>query len=280
MDYGWIRLHRKITENPLYFSEPFTRIGAWIDLILIANHKEGFIYVRGNRVVIGRGQVGMSQDHLAQRWKWSRGKVIRFLDELEKDNQIEQQKNRVTTLISIIKYNNYQSSSTIESTTDDQQIEQQTDDRQYTNKNERIKRIKKNEKNTPLIPKGEAGEALEIFELYSFEEFWNDYDKKVGDKEKLKKKWAKISVDDRSKIKSFIPEYLEAVPEKQYRKDPSTFLNNKSWNDEIIRREVTSKKTDQPMIGRFNSHKEYFGLDGPPKKTNLPPAFKCAEQYD
>lgn len=141
MDYGWIRLHRKITENPLYFSEPFTRIGAWIDLILIANHKEGFIYVRGNRVVISRGQVGMSQDHLAQRWKWSRGKVIRFLDELEKDNQIVRQKNHVTSLLSIVKYNEYQSSDTAEDTADDTADntadERQTDGRRYTNKNEK-----------------------------------------------------------------------------------------------------------------------------------------------
>jgi hypothetical protein len=32
----------------------------------------------------------------------------------------------------------------------------------------------------------------------------------------------------------YIPKYKEAQPDKLFRKDPATFLNNKSWNDEII----------------------------------------------
>ncbi len=32
----------------------------------------------------------------------------------------------------------------------------------------------------------------------------------------------------------YIPKYKAAQPNKQYRKNPETFLNNKSWNDELI----------------------------------------------
>jgi len=32
----------------------------------------------------------------------------------------------------------------------------------------------------------------------------------------------------------FIPLYIKERPNKQYRKNPETFLRNKSWNDEII----------------------------------------------
>lgn len=71
-------------------------------------------------------------------------------------------------------------------------------------------------------------------DAYPFEEFWNDYDKKVGDKEKIKTKWAKISAKDKTKIKEYIPRYIRSQPQKKYRKNPETFLNNKSWNDEII----------------------------------------------
>ncbi len=63
---GWIRLHRSITENDQYFSEPFTRTQAWIDLLLLANHKESFFYKRGNKVVVKRGQVGYSKESLAE----------------------------------------------------------------------------------------------------------------------------------------------------------------------------------------------------------------------
>lgn len=73
-------------------------------------------------------------------------------------------------------------------------------------------------------------------EFYPFDEFWNDYDKKVGDKEKLRKKWQNICVRDRKIIKDHIPKYKLAQPDKQYRKNPETYLNQKSWNDEIIAR--------------------------------------------
>ncbi len=67
-----------------------------------------------------------------------------------------------------------------------------------------------------------------------FTVFWDLYDKKVGDREKLMKKWAKIPFEEQQKIIDYIPNYKIAQPEKKYRKNPDTFFNNKSWNDEII----------------------------------------------
>lgn len=124
---GWIKIHRNITENPMYFSEPFTRMQAWIDLLLVANYRDSVIYVRGNKVDVKRGQIAKSQDFFATRWKWSRGKVIRFLDELQKCGQIVQQKSNVITLISVVNYEYYQQDGTADGTTD----EPQTDSRQY-----------------------------------------------------------------------------------------------------------------------------------------------------
>lgn len=67
-----------------------------------------------------------------------------------------------------------------------------------------------------------------------FNVFWNLYDKKVGDRDKLEKKWASFKPADRVKIMEYIPRYIRAQPDKKYRKNPSTFFNNKSWNDELI----------------------------------------------
>jgi hypothetical protein len=72
-----------------------------------------------------------------------------------------------------------------------------------------------------------------------FEWFWNDYDKKVGDKQKLKKKWNKLTDQERQNAMNYIDLYKQSVPDKQFRKNPETFLNNKSWNDEIINRSIT-----------------------------------------
>jgi hypothetical protein len=81
---------------------------AWVDMLLIANHTDNFFFKRGIRVDIKTGQIGYDLDTLSKRWKWSRGKVERFLQMLEKDEQIVRQKTNVTTLISIVNYKEYQ----------------------------------------------------------------------------------------------------------------------------------------------------------------------------
>lgn len=154
---GWIKIHRNITENTMYFSEPFTRMQAWIDLLLIANYRESVIYVRGNKVDVKRGQIAKSQDFFATRWKWSRGKVIRFLDELQKCGQIVQQKSNVITLISVVNYEYYQQDGTTdEPQTDDRQNNRRTtdgttDEPQIVQPYERrIKKNKEDNKETSL----------------------------------------------------------------------------------------------------------------------------------
>jgi hypothetical protein len=72
----------------------------------------------------------------------------------------------------------------------------------------------------------------------TFDDFWNLYDKKVGDKDKLRPKWDRLSEEDKRKALNYTPFYKEAQPNKQYRKNPETFLNNKCWNDELITEKV------------------------------------------
>ena len=67
-----------------------------------------------------------------------------------------------------------------------------------------------------------------------FDDFWNLYDKKRGDKDKIEKKWQSLKDSEREAIMNHLPLYKKSQPNKKYRKDPSTYLNNKSWNDEII----------------------------------------------
>ena len=121
---GWISLHRKIIDNPMWLSEPFTRSQAWIDLLLLANHEYGYFYIRGNKIDVQRGEVARSEEQLALRWKWSRGKLRGFLKALKNEQQIEQQKSKLINKIVIVNYDNYQNSV--------QQTEQQKADRKPT----------------------------------------------------------------------------------------------------------------------------------------------------
>jgi hypothetical protein len=66
-----------------------------------------------------------------------------------------------------------------------------------------------------------------------FEEFWNAYDKKTG-RPKSEKKWDALSLKDQEAILEHIPKYKIAQPNKTYRKNPETFFNNRSWEDELI----------------------------------------------
>ena len=75
-----------------------------------------------------------------------------------------------------------------------------------------------------------------------FSIFWALYEKKVG-RPKCEKLWAKLSVKEKEECIAYIPYYKQAQPDKQYRKNPETFLRNKSWNDELIYRNGTSQPT-------------------------------------
>lgn len=113
---GWFLLSRK--EDDLYFDEKFTRWQSWQDLIRLACWKEYRSHIRGIPIDHKVGCVYESTENLARRWGWSRGKVIRFLKELEMDERIIQQKSNVINCISIINYAKYQLNDTTDRTTD------------------------------------------------------------------------------------------------------------------------------------------------------------------
>lgn len=105
---GWIKLHRKILDSDIWKSEEFSRGQAWIDLLLLANHKDSYFIKRGNKVDVKRGQIGYSMKALSDRWLWSIGKVNRFLKMLENEKQIIIKKTQITTIITVINYSDYQ----------------------------------------------------------------------------------------------------------------------------------------------------------------------------
>jgi hypothetical protein len=84
--------------------------------------------------------------------------------------------------------------------------------------------------------------VIDILSEFDFSFFWDLYDKKVGDKEKLKKSYDNLKEETKFKIFKHVEQYKLSQPDKKFRKNPSTYINQKSWNDEII----TSTSTKQP----------------------------------
>ena len=160
---GWVRLHRQIEDNDLWFLESFTKAQAWIDLFLNANHKKGIIQIRGNVIEIERGQIGWSELTMVKRWSWSKNKVRHFLKLLETEQQIKQQKTFITTIITILNYDKYQT----DDTADDKAERQQKDSRRYTNKNDKNdKNVKKTTETSSVSKYNPLGGSV----LKSFEE--------------------------------------------------------------------------------------------------------------
>lgn len=283
---GFIKLPRHIIEDSHYFSEPFTRTQAWIDLIILANYQDTTALVRGVKIVVKRGQVCRSITELAKRWKWSRNRVMRFTEGLVDAERVHVQKSPIVNVYTIRNYEEYQgngaaneatnrsTSGTIDgatrnplSTKDMDAITDPGGAVQRTNirtgnrtpdgarlKNKRKKEEKNNIPPNPLFEgrtdydktdnsdKGQQELQTLDEDNSSFDRFWNLYDKKVG-RAKCEKLFHNLSGNDRNKIFENLPAYIQATPDKQFRKNPETYLRNSSWEDELIVKEQQEEKT-------------------------------------
>lgn len=112
MERGYIKLYRCVADNDLWLEKPFDKARAWIDLLLLANHRDSVVYKRGIRIEVPRGAVAWSERQLSDRWGWSRTKIRLFFEQLKKDHQIipqkEPQNSNITSLIYLINYEHYQ----------------------------------------------------------------------------------------------------------------------------------------------------------------------------
>jgi len=134
---GYIKLHRQIKENEFWLSERFTKAQAWIDLLLAATYKTRTVFIRGIEINLNPGELCYSKLTLSKRWKWNERTVNKYLNMLENRQMIQTRITNVTTVISILKWNEYQLNT------------EQMQTRIHTNKN--VKKVKKEKKNDYAI---------------------------------------------------------------------------------------------------------------------------------
>lgn len=142
---GYIKLFRQLMENEIWKdSEPFCRRAAWVDLLLMANHEDHTVWDSGESIDVNRGEVNRSMSYLADRWHWSRGKVTRFLHDLEMNHMASIKRTGKRTAIIIENYSVWQDARTGKRTVNGQQTDtsrtvhgQLTDT--YKNGEERLK---------------------------------------------------------------------------------------------------------------------------------------------
>lgn len=106
---GWIKLYRKIIDNPIVTKDA-DHLAIWIYLLLNATHDDYPVLFKGERVVLKAGQLVTGCVSIATRLSINETKVRRVLKAFESDGQIDRQTSNKNSLISILNWEFYQGS--------------------------------------------------------------------------------------------------------------------------------------------------------------------------
>lgn len=87
---GWFKVYRAFTNSARWLNNtPFDERSAFIDLQAMANYAESSFCPNGmSSYKISAGTLLRPLDQLADRWKWSKRKVQRYLKAIEKDKMV------------------------------------------------------------------------------------------------------------------------------------------------------------------------------------------------
>ena len=105
---GWIPLFRELKNHWLWdFKNPDKAL-AWIDMLMMANYEDNQFMIKGKVINCKRGQLAVSQVTLQKQWNMSQNKLKRFLVLLKNERMIDFETNKLTTIITICNYSQYQ----------------------------------------------------------------------------------------------------------------------------------------------------------------------------
>lgn len=156
-DKGYIKLYRDVRDNWVWDEKPFSKGQAWIDLLMMANHKDKEVMFNGSLITVKRGSRVTSLHKLAERWGWSMHKVSDFLYTLEETGMISQERNSKKTLINVINYGFYQDTNEPKGTVKRQSRNSKGTLREHSRNTEGTKQVMKN--NEEGMKKNEEEEA-------------------------------------------------------------------------------------------------------------------------
>lgn len=103
---GYIKLHRKILDNPIALKPNYLSI--WLYLLLEANHKDNEIIWNNEKITVKRGQFIGSIFEISRQFSLSTGTVTYVLDYLKFERMVERVSNKRFTLFTILNYDLYQ----------------------------------------------------------------------------------------------------------------------------------------------------------------------------
>lgn len=140
MDSGWVKVYRKLLDNPVVCKDA-DHIAVWVLMLLSATHTPQQVLFGGDVITLQPGQFVSGRKAISNKVKVNENKVNRIIKFFKSQQLIEQQASTKNSLFTILNWSEYQES--------EQQNEQQvnnnctTNEQQVnTNKNERMKECK------------------------------------------------------------------------------------------------------------------------------------------
>ena len=104
---GWVKLHRKMLDNPIIMKDA-EYLAVWMYLLLNATHAEYPALFKGEKIILQPGQLITGRKSIASILSVNESKVRRILDAFENDQQIDRQSSNQNTLISLKNWDKYQ----------------------------------------------------------------------------------------------------------------------------------------------------------------------------
>ncbi len=105
---GYIFLHRKLREWPYYGKSEGKHVALWVEMLLLATHKEYDVMWCGERITLKPGQFITGRKSLESATGVNEHFIYRSLKRYEKAEQIEQVTSGRSTLFTIINWHEYQ----------------------------------------------------------------------------------------------------------------------------------------------------------------------------
>lgn len=242
---GWIKLHRKIQDCWIWSDKPFDKGRAWIDLLLLAMHRDKKLLINDELLTVERGSFMTSILKLSERWGWSRNKTTRFLNELENEQMLHTKRTPKGTLLTIENYSIYQSGDITDDTT-----ESTTHETTHSATDGTQKKNIKNDKNI-------KNNIMSISEVNAlFEGLWKLYPRKKGKgqiSDAKKHKIAEVGKEQMIRAIERYKRYVATQKDLSYQYG-STFFNSgyiDYLDENYVEREETPKNTKRTNFNNF-----------------------------
>uniref|UniRef100_UPI00201F5A05 hypothetical protein n=1 Tax=Histophilus somni TaxID=731 RepID=UPI00201F5A05 len=110
---NWIKLHRKILDNPIVFKDA-DHLAIWVYILLKATYSDYDVLYGKDRITLKAGQVILGRNQLSKFLKISESKIQRVLNAFKSERMIEQiAAPRKGRIITVLQWGQYQSSERI-----------------------------------------------------------------------------------------------------------------------------------------------------------------------